>query len=404
MSKMPKLTHTPHVLVGVTGCIAAYKAAEVVRLLQKEDCKVRVMMSAGGEKFIAPATFSGLTRYPVLDDLFGFPTTEIPHIDSAEWADLQLIVPCTANVVAKIANGLADDALTSTVLAATGPVAIAPAMNVYMWENPATQHNMKALQSRGFTIISPASGRLACGDVGAGKLANVQTIADAALQLLHTSDELNGVKILITAGPTHEAIDPVRYIANASSGKMGYALAQEAERRGAQVTLISGPVSLPAPYGVTVISVTSAQEMYEAAMKEWKDADVALCTAAVADFSPKHPADHKLKKGIDAPDTIELTENKDILASLAATKDDRIVVGFAAETTDLLEHAEEKLNRKHASLIVANDVSRGDSTFGSDTDRVSLIYPSHIEQLDTLPKTEVACHILDAVENLRAQD
>ncbi len=390
----------PRVLVGVTGCIAAYKACEVVRLLQKAGCEVRVCMTEGGERFVAKATFEALTRYPVLDSLFSFEPTAIPHIDSAEWADLQLIVPCTANVFAKIAHGIADDALSSTVLAATSPVMVAPAMNVHMWQNPATQENVQTLTRRGIQVLTPASGYLACGDVGEGKLPPVDQIAEAALSVLYANDALKGKRLLITAGPTHEAIDPVRYIANASSGKMGYALAREAARRGAEVTLVTGPVSLKAPYGVKAIPVVSAQDMYEAALSAWQESDCAICAAAVADYTPKEPADHKLKKSHEHLDRVELVETKDILAALGASKGTRPVVGFAAETNDVLAYAQRKLETKQATMIVANDVSRQDSTFGSDTDRVSFVTDAGIEEMPVLPKSEVASRILDKIQTL----
>lgn len=394
------MADAPRVLVSVTGCIAAYKAAEVVRLLQKAGCEVRVAMTEGAERFVGKATFEGLTRYPVLDDLFSFAPTAIPHIDSAEWADLQLVCPCTGNVMAKIAQGMADDAVTSTVLAATSPVLVAPAMNVHMWQNAATQENLEALRRHGVKLVMPASGRLACGDIGEGKLAPVDEIAEAALFVLRRSDTLAGKRVLVTAGPTHEAIDPVRYIANASSGKMGYALAREAARRGAEVTLITGPVALAVPCGVKAVPVTSAHEMHEAALGAWKDADIAICAAAVADYTPASPSSRKLKKGKDDLREIPLKETEDILAELGRTKGERIVVGFAAETGEAEGYAKAKLERKHADLIVANDVSRADSAFGSDTDRVSLVSAGRTEELPTLSKDEVAARVIDEVEAL----
>lgn len=390
----------PHVLLHVTGCIAAYKAAEVLRLLQKAGCEVHVAMTEGASRFVGKATFEGLTRYSVLEDLFDFAPTAIPHIDSAEWADLQLVCPCTANVLAKIAHGMADDAVTSSILAATSPVLVAPAMNVHMWRNPATQENVALARKHGIKVMAPSSGRLACGDIGEGKLPPVEEIAEAALMVLKRTDGLSGKRILITAGPTHEAIDPVRYIANASSGKMGYALGSEAARRGAKVTLVSGPVSLPCPYGVERVGVTSAEEMHDAALAAWKDADIAICAAAVSDYTPAAPSSHKLKKGLEQLDSIALVETKDILRDLGATKGDRIVCGFAAETGDAERYGREKLERKCASMIVANDVSRADSAFGSDTDKVSFILPGRTIELPVLPKTEVAAKILDQLQEL----
>ena len=360
-----------HVLLAVCGGIAAYKACEVLRGLQKAGCEVRVTMTADAERFVGPATFEGLTRHAVADDLYGYPETAIPHVDLAEWADLVVVVPATANVMAKMAAGLADDCLSTTLLAAACPVLVAPGMNVHMWQNAATQANLRTLKSRGVGFVLPVEGRLACGDVGAGKLADVEDIVSAALAALdapRVEKDLQLTRILVTAGPTHEAIDPVRYIANASTGKMGYAIAAAAARRGAQVTLVSGPTALEVPEGVVRMDVTSAQEMYEAANEHL--------------------------------DSIELVETRDILASLCSQKGGRVVVGFAAETNDLLSNARAKLARKGADLIVANDVSRRDSTFGADTSRIALVSPAGVTQRETRPLSEVADDVLDATRDL----
>lgn len=392
-----------HVLLAVCGGIAAYKACEVLRGLQKAGCEVRVTMTADAERFVGPATFEGLTRHAVADDLYGYPETAIPHVDLAEWADLVVVVPATANVMAKMAAGLADDCLSTTLLAVACPVLVAPGMNVHMWQNAATQANLRTLRARGVSFVLPVEGRLACGDVGAGKLADVEDIVSVALAALdapRAEKDLQLTRILVTAGPTHEAIDPVRYIANASTGKMGYAIAAAAARRGAQVTLVSGPTALEVPEGVVRMDVTSAQEMYEAAMAAFPGCDAAICTAAVADYTPAAPADHKLKKAHEHLDSIELVETRDILASLCSQKGERVVVGFAAETNDLLSNAQAKLSRKGADLIVANDVSRRDSTFGADTSRIALVSPAGVTQRETRPLSEVADDVLDATRDL----
>lgn len=394
---------TMKVLLVVCGGIAAYKACEVLRGLQKAGCEVRVACTAAAERFVGPATFEALTRYPVCDDLFGNPATDIPHIDYAEWADLALVVPATANVMAKMAAGLADDAVSATLLACACPVLVAPGMNTHMWRNAATRSNVHALESRGVRFVLPVEGRLACGDVGEGKLADVADVVRAALDLLsqgrHEQD-LVCTRLLVTAGPTHEAIDPVRYIANSSSGKMGYAIAEAAARRGAEVVLVSGPTALPCPEGVRRVDVVSAAQMRDAAVDAFTSCDAAVCTAAVADYTPAHPADHKLKKAHEHLDAIELVETADILAELCAAKGDRVVVGFAAETNDLIANAESKLARKGADAIIANDVSRPDSTFGSDTNRIAVVGPGKVDQHDTLPLPEVADIVLDEVRDL----
>ncbi len=314
-----------------------------------------------------------------------------------------MVVPATANVMAKMACGLADDCVSASLLAAACPVMVAPGMNVHMWQNPATQANVKALQERGVRFVLPVEGRLACGDVGAGKLADVETIVAAALDALSNEPQVKDLlatRILITAGPTHEAIDPVRYIANSSTGKMGYAIARAAIARGAQVVLVSGPVSIEAPQGASKIDVVSARDMYEASMAAFAGCDAAICTAAVADYTPANPADHKLKKVHERLDRIELIETHDILRELCEQKGERVVVGFAAETNDLLANAQAKLASKGADAIVANDVSRADSTFGADTSRISIVTCDGIEDHETLPLDAVANIILDKTRAL----
>ena len=384
------------VLLAVCGGIAAYKACEVLRGLQKAGCEVRVTMTADAERFVGATTFEALSGAPVGTSLYEYPGSAIPHIELAEWADAAVVVPATANVLAKMACGIADDCLTTTLLACACPVLVAPGMNVHMWRNPATQANAATLRERGVSFVGPDTGRLACGDVGEGKLAGVDEIVAAALALLGPRD-LDGLRLLVNAGPTHEAIDPVRYIANRSTGKMGYAIAAAAARRGAGVTLVSGPTLLPTPAGVRRVDVESAAQMHDAMLATFDDADVAICSAAVADYTPAAPADHKLKKSREHLDAIELTETADILADLCDCKGSRVVAGFAAETDDLLAHAREKLDRKGADLIVANDVSRPESTFGADTNRVALVSAEGVEQLETMPLPAVADAILDAV-------
>ncbi len=396
----------PRVLLCVTGGIAAYKACEVLRGLQKAGCDVRVAMTESARRFVGEVTFEALSGAPVAFDLFGHAESAIPHIQLSGWADVALVCPCTANVMAKVAHGIADDCVSATLLACDVPVLVAPAMNTRMWENPATQDNLATLEARGVSLVLPAEGRLACGDVGTGKLASVDEIVDATLGELWAARNgrpLAGRSVVITAGPTHEAIDPVRFIANASSGKMGYALARAARDAGASVTLVSGPVALAAPHDVEVVRVTCAAQMLEATCRAFEGADVAILAAAVADYTPASPADHKLKKAHEHLDTVELVETADILATVSAAKGCRVVVGFAAETNDLVANATAKLSRKGCDMIVANDVSRAESTFGSDTNRVTLVTPDGSEQLELMSKDDVAHAIVCRVAGLLAQ-
>ena len=393
-------SHAARVALFVTGGIAAYKACEVLRGLQKEGCEVRVAMTRSACELVGPRTFEALSGHHVTLDLFDDETSPIPHIDLAEWADLALVAPATANVIAKMAHGIADDAVSTTLLACPCPVVVAPAMNVHMWQNLATVANVETLKARNYLIVGPESGRLACGETGAGKLASPEQIVSAALYRLRARGDLAGRRIVITAGPTHEPVDPVRYLSNASSGKMGYAIAAAAAAHGAHVTLISGPVSLPEPAGVGVIHVTTASEMLDATQDAFATADAAILAAAVSDYRPDKAADHKLKKAHEHLDSIELVETRDILAALCSQKGDRVVVGFAAETNDLLSNAQAKLARKGADLIVANDVSRRDSTFGADTSRIALVSPAGVTQRETRPLSEVADDVLDATRDL----
>ena len=392
-----------NVLVCVSGGIAAYKACELVRSLQKAGCAVRVAMTKAACEFVGPITFEALTHEKVLVDLFEENDDPIAHITFSDWADVAVVCPATGNVMAKMVAGIADDALTATLLACDCPVLVAPAMNVRMWKNAATQANVQVLRERGVHVVMPDTGLLACGDIGEGKLAPVDDIAKAVLQVAKGASrpqDLAGKTIVINAGPTREAIDPVRFIANASTGKMGYAIATEALVRGAKVRLVSGPVSIEAPAGAEVIPVVSAAQMLEASLEAFEGADAAICTAAVADYTPKRKADHKLKKSVERLDIIELVETEDILAALSARKGERVVIGFAAETNDLIAYAQAKLARKGCDLIVANDVSRKDSTFGADTSKISFVSADGVEELETMPLPEVARAIIDRLAHL----
>lgn len=388
------------VLLGVSGGIAAYKSCEILRGLQKRGYRVKVVMTEHSTRFVDPVTFRSLTREPVAVGLFDDPDDPIHHISLAEECDLFLIAPATANVMAKIAHGIADDLLSTTVLACTAPLLVAPAMNAHMYEAAATQENMAALRRRGVRFVEAGEGYLACGDTGRGRLAEPERIVEAACALLEDdrAQDLAGRHVLVTAGPTVEPIDAVRFISNRSSGKMGYAVARAALARGAQVTLVSGPVALEPPAGATVVSVGTAREMLEAAQAAFPDSDIAVCTAAVADMRPVRPCERKLKKGRDdaALVAVELMENPDILATLAASKRaDQTVIGFAAETDDVVGNAQEKLARKGADLIVANDVSEG-AVFGADDDKAWLVCAEGIVDLPSMSKSALADRILDA--------
>lgn len=391
------------VLLGVTGCIAAYKSCEIVRVLQKAGVHVKVVMTEHATEFVGPTTFRALTHEKVAVGLFDDPEDPIHHVSLAQEADAFLIAPCTANVIAKIANGIADDLLTTTALATTAPLIIAPAMNVNMYDNGATRYNIGKLHIRGARIVEAGDGYLACGDVGKGRLADIEDIVDATLDELGVRRDLDGRRVMVTAGPTVEPIDPVRYISNHSSGKTGYAIARAAALRGADVTLVSGPVSLPAPEGVRVVRVRTAREMLAAAEEAFRDTDIAVFAAAVADMRPRAVSDRKLKKGRDGDelDAIELVENPDILATLAARKDRQVVVGFAAETNDVVPNAEAKLAAKRADFVVANQVGEG-MAFGTDDNAVWFVDAEEIEELPRMPKSRLADEILDrAVQFLR---
>ncbi|HEY2746513.1 MAG TPA: bifunctional phosphopantothenoylcysteine decarboxylase/phosphopantothenate--cysteine ligase CoaBC [Polyangia bacterium] len=388
------------VVVGVAGGIAAYKAAELVRALVKAGAEVRVVMTDAAQKFITPLTLQALSQHPVATDTFDL-TQEatIGHITLADTAELLVIAPATADVIARLAHGLANDLLTTVALACKAPLLLAPAMNVNMWRHPATQANLRTLVERGAHTVGPDAGELACGWVGEGRLIEAADIARACVELLGRRDWA-GRRVVVTAGPTHEPIDPVRFVGNRSTGKMGFAIAARAARRGAEVTLIAGPTALPTPAGVTRIDVTTALEMRAATLANVDGSAMVVMTAAVADYRPAAAAPQKLKKDAlgDAP-SLALTKNPDILAELKGRAP--VVVGFAAETEDVERHAAEKLAHKGCDLIVANDVSEAGSGFGTDTNRVVLLArDGSVERLPQLSKDEVADRILDRARAL----
>lgn len=382
------------VLLCVTGCIAAYKSCEIARALQKAGVRVKVCMTEHATSFVGPTTFRALTREEVAVDLFDNPSDPIHHISLAKEPDVVLVAPATANVVAKVAHGQADDLLTTTVLATDAPVVVAPAMNVGMWQAEATQKNISALEQRGFDIVRPATGYLACGDTGEGKLADVDDIVARTLVALETSQALAGERVLITAGGTREAIDPVRYIGNRSSGKMGHALARAARAMGAEVTLVTASTQLSIPFGVEGVRVESAAQMLDAVSQRFDACTMLICAAAVADYAPAHPAPHKLSKADGELTHIDLVKTADILAEMSRVKGKRVVIGFAAETNDLVRRARAKLERKGCDAIVANDVSRAESTFGSDTNAVTWVSSQGVEELPCTGKQALAFELL----------
>ena len=389
------------ILLGITGGIAAYKSCNIVRLLQKRGAHVKVVMSEHATEFVGPLTFRALTNEPVAVGLFDNPSDPIHHISLAQEPDLVVVAPATANIIAKMANGIADDLISTTLLATPRLIVIAPAMNNGMWKAPATQSNMATLRERGVHVVGPGSGYLACGDVDTGRMSEPEDIVEAVCEVLNpVPQDLAGKRIVITAGPTHEPIDPVRFIGNRSSGKMGVALAGEAARRGGEVTLVLGPTSLDVPRDVECVRVQTAAEMLQAALSAFQTADAAICAAAVADYTPATPADHKLKKSNERLDRIELVETVDILAELSRQKGERCVIGFAAETDNLVEYAERKLARKGCDAIIANDVSRADSGFGTNTNKAWIVSTTGAQELPVLTKPQLANTILDLLQNL----
>lgn len=392
-----------NVVLGVTGGIAAYKSCEIVSRLKKQGVSVDVIMTKHAEEFVGEITFRSLSGNKVTTDMFDTNIYwEIEHISLAKKADLFLIAPATANIIGKIANGIADDMLSTTVMATKAPVLIAPAMNTNMYCNIAVQENIKKLQERGITFINPVEGLLACNDIGAGKMEEPEKIVEQVMFQLNKSQELKGKKVLVTAGPTIEAIDPVRYVTNRSTGKMGYAIAYEAALRGAEVTLITGKTDLAIPFGINkVIKVISAEDMYQEVIKHSRDMDIIIKSAAVADYTPKTISNSKIKKK-DGDLSIELKRTKDILSEVGKSKKSgQIVVGFAAETDDVMKNAQDKMDRKNLDLIVANDINREGAGFGVETNIVNIIKKNgEIISLPQLEKAQVAKELLNIINQL----
>ncbi len=393
------------IALGVSGGIAAYKAAELVRLMQDRGVRVQVVMTRAAQEFVRPLTFAALSGEKVITDLFGASEqpanveSAIEHIAVAQSIDALLVAPATADVIGKFAHGVADDFLSTLFLATTAPVVVAPAMNVNMWQNTATQANVELLRQRGVRIVEPDSGYLACGMTGPGRLAANEAILSAILEILGASQDLAGETILLTAGPTREQIDPVRYISNRSSGRMGYALAEAAVRRGARVLLVSGPVSIQPPAGAEIAGVETAGQMRDAVLERLPQATVVIATAAVSDYRPKTQARHKIKRS--GPMSLDLEPTADILGEVARIRRGQLLVGFAAETENALENARKKLAAKSLDAIVANDVSRPGIGFDSDRNAVTIITHDEVVDVPETSKWEVAQRVLDQVVRLR---
>lgn len=392
------------VILGVTGSIAAYKAANLASLLKKQHCDVHVIMTENAKQFITPVTFESLTGNKCLTDTFDRNFQfEVEHVELAKRADLVLVAPATANIMAKLAHGIADDMLTTTVLACQCPKLIAPAMNTRMYENPVTQDNQKILQKYGWHVIEPASGYLACGDTGKGKFPDEHLIVEHVLNESAYQKDMKGLNVLVTAGPTMEAIDPVRFISNHSTGKMGYAIAAVCARRGANVTLVSGKTALLAPVGTKRIDVKSAQEMFDAVTERAFQQDIIIKAAAVADYRPVTVSDEKVKKK-DSELTIALARTQDILAWLGAHRSDaQVLCGFAMETEHMVEHASEKLIRKNVDLIAANNVKVAGAGFSTDTNVITLIKRDGIRELELMSKEEAAMQLVDELLLIRSR-
>ena len=387
------------VVIGVTGGIAVYKALDVISALRKKDIEVHVIMTESASKFVNPLTFQSISQNMVVTDMFAEPKAwEIQHISLAQKADLMLIAPATANVIGKISNGIADDMLSTTVMATKAKVLIAPAMNTNMYQNPIVQNNISKLKDFGYKFIEPASGRLACGDIGIGKLADVNTIVERVIEELEDKEQdLLGKKVLVSAGPTIAPIDPVRYITNRSTGKMGYAIAKEARDRGAEVILVSGPTNLEPPKNVKIINIKTNEEMRKEILQNFKWADIVIKSAAVADYKPKEYSKEKIKK--DEGDlNICLTRDNDILKFLGEIKTHQVLVGFAAESDNVLENAERKLKNKNLDFIVANDITSSDTGFGSEDNKVVILSKNNEKlELEKMSKKKVASNIFDMI-------
>ncbi|MFT4111894.1 bifunctional phosphopantothenoylcysteine decarboxylase/phosphopantothenate--cysteine ligase CoaBC [Silvibacterium sp.] len=395
------------VTVGVSGGIAAYKAAEVVRALQQQALDVHVVMTESAQQFVQPVTFAALSGHKVITSLWTLPeipddnlSSAVEHIDVAQSSDALVVAPATANILAKFAHGIADDFLTTLYLATTAPVIVAPAMNVNMWNHPATRANLETLESRGVRIVEPESGYLACGMTGSGRLAETSRIVDAVLGVLHHRNDLSGETVLITAGGTREALDPVRFLGNRSSGKMGYALAEAAVRRGARVILVSAPTALRPPAGVEIIPVITTEEMRREVLNRADQASIVIKAAAVADYRPKRQAEQKMKRV--GPMSLELEPTEDILSEVVARRHPgQLIIGFAAETENAVAHGRDKLLRKGADAIVLNDVSREGLGFDSDRNAVTFLTPHRALDLPEMPKRDLADRILEEVLGLR---
>lgn len=389
-----------NVVVGVTGGVAVYKALDVISRLKKKDINVDVIMTKSACEFVTPLSFQSLSQNSVIKNMFDEPKVfEIQHISLAKKADVLVVVPATANIIGKVANGIADDMLSTTIMATNAKVIFAPAMNTNMYNNPIVKENIKKLKSYGYEFINPSSGRLACGDVGDGKLADTEEIAEMILSHLHEPKDLVGKKVLVTAGPTRANIDPVRFLTNRSTGKMGYAIAEEARDRGAEVVLVSGPTSIKAPLGVKIIKVETNEEMLNAVKAEFDTSDIVVKSAAVSDYKPKTYSDKKIKKG-PGNLNIELEKDNDILKELGTLKKHQILVGFAAESNDVIENAHIKLKKKNLDYIVANNITESNAGFGSDTNRVTIINRDGKEiSLDNMSKRLVGHELFNMILN-----
>lgn len=393
------------ILIGITGGIAAYKITDLVSRLKKRGHQIEIIMTESAQHLVAPLALSTLSGRPVRKEMFHEivgEDVEVEHISLADKADLMVIVPATANIIGKAANGIADDLLSTVIMAASCPVMYFPAMNTRMWQHPCTQENIEKLRSLGYTVIDPDEGFLACGTSGKGRLGPIEMIENTILEALDPKPrDLAGKRVLISAGPTQEIIDPVRYITNKSSGKMGYALAKEALNRGAEVTLVSGPVALPAPPGINLVKVVTAQEMYEAMLAHYHNQDIVIMSAAVADYRVADPCGEKIKKTEDTL-TIDLVKNVDILYELGKRKESQYLAGFAAETSNLEAHALEKMERKNLDMIVANDVTKANAGFDVDTNIVNIYtIGGMVRKVDLATKDEVAAIILaEIIKNI----
>ena len=388
------------IVLGVTGSIAAYKIANLASMLVKLNADVHVIMTQNATHFITPMTFETLTNNKCIVDTFDRNFNfDVKHVSLAKRGDLFLVAPCTANVIGKVANGICDDMLTTTIMATKAPVLFSPAMNTGMWENPVLQDNLKKLQHYGYHVIEPVVGRLACGDTGSGKMPSEETLLEHILLHLAREKDLKGKRLLITAGPTQEAIDPVRFISNRSSGKMGYALAKMAVLRGAQVTLVSGPVSIAPFAGIETVAVRSAQQMFEAVSERSTESDVIIMCSAVADYKPASYSEQKMKKS-DNDMSIPLMRTQDILGWLGDHKQaGQVLVGFSMETEDLIENSRQKLTKKHADLICANSIASEQTGFAVDTNKVTLITQENVTELPLCTKEETADLILDSIKD-----